>query len=52
MALKRRGTIGNGVARNRSISSPGDKKQQDMGLDVGARNGLLSVRTVHTYLYS
>ena len=32
--------------------APGDKKQQDMGLDVGTRNGLLSVRTVHTYLYS
>ena len=31
--------------------APGDKKQ-DMGLDVGTRNGLLSVRTVHTYLYS
>ena len=26
------------------------KKQQDMGLDVETRNGLLSVRTVHTYL--
>ena len=23
-----------------------------MGLDAGTRNGLLSVRTVHTYLYS
>ena len=31
--------------------APGDKKQQDMGLDVGTRNDLLSVRRVHTYLY-
>ena len=28
----------------------GDKKQQDMGLDVGTRNGLLSVRAVHTHV--
>ena len=52
MALKIRRTIRNGVARIDQYRAPGDKEQQDMGLDVGARNGLLSVRTVHTYLYS